>query len=62
VRTDGQPASPWQVIGLRYGTGFLATMIPFLGMFFGLADALLIFRRNRRCIHDLIAGTTVVTA
>ena len=30
--------------------------------FYGLVDALLIFRDDRRCIHDLLAGTKVVNA
>lgn len=30
--------------------------------FYGIVDILLIFREDRRCIHDLIAGTEVVNA
>lgn len=33
-----------------------------LGGLFGLADVLCIFRDDRRCLHDLIAGTVVVKA
>ena len=29
---------------------------------FGLIDILFIMRQDRRCIHDLIAGTSVVRA
>lgn len=36
--------------------------IPLAGAAFGLVDILFIFRADRRCIHDLIAGTHVVTA
>ena len=36
--------------------------LPFIGSFYAIADALFIFREDRRCIHDLIAGTKVVEA
>jgi uncharacterized RDD family membrane protein YckC len=39
------------------GQGLLG-VIPF----YGLIDALFIFRDDRRCIHDMIAGTTVIKA
>jgi uncharacterized RDD family membrane protein YckC len=39
------------------GQGLLG-VIPF----YGLVDALFIFRDDRRCIHDMIAGTAVVRA
>ena len=38
--------------------GVLGFILPF----YSLVDALLIFRRDRRCIHDLIAGTHVIEA
>lgn len=36
--------------------------IPYLGLLFSLVDACFIFRDDRRCIHDHIAGTIVVKA
>ena len=42
----------WVLIGLQF--------IPLLGYFIGLADALFVFRRDRRTIHDHIAGTKVI--
>lgn len=38
----------------------IAANIPFIGRIAGLVDALMIFRADRRCGHDLIAGTIVV--
>jgi uncharacterized RDD family membrane protein YckC len=34
--------------------------VPYLGVIFSLIDCLYIFRDDRRCIHDHIAGTRVV--
>lgn len=34
--------------------------LPWLGWIFTLTDILFIFRDDRRCIHDLIAGTKVI--
>lgn len=51
-----------KVVGLRYVPLWLISMIPIVGGLFALADALLIFGQERRCIHDLIAGTKVVVA
>jgi uncharacterized RDD family membrane protein YckC len=36
--------------------------VPFIGVAYSLIDILFIFRDDRRCIHDLIAGTKVVKA
>ena len=37
-------------------------VIPFLGAIFTIADPLCIFRADRRCLHDHIAGTCVINA
>ncbi|XOZ34532.1 RDD family protein [Halomonadaceae bacterium KBTZ08] len=50
----GAPA----IIGKRYLPVTFMSMAP--GNLFGLIDALFIFRKDRRCIHDMIAGTRVV--
>jgi len=38
----------------------ITTFIPVFGGFFFLVDSLFVFRSDRRCVHDLIAGTRVV--
>ena len=60
VDLNGNKPEFFRLAGLRYGVGQLAAMIPIVNMIYGLADALFIFREDRRCIHDLIAGTRVV--
>ncbi len=35
-------------------------LVPYIGFIFTIVDACFIFRPDRRCIHDLIAGTKVV--
>jgi uncharacterized RDD family membrane protein YckC len=59
-RTDG--------VRITFGTGVVMRnwvpkvmgAIPYLGMMFHLVDCLFIFREDRRCLHDHIAGTRVV--
>jgi uncharacterized RDD family membrane protein YckC len=60
TRPDGSAATPGRVIGLRYGVGWLLSALPVVGMVYALVDCLMIFRADRRCLHDLIAGTIVV--
>jgi len=60
VRTDGTPVEVWRVIVLRWLPLFITRWIPFLGGFAGLADALVIFGNDKRCIHDYIADTIVI--
>ena len=46
----------------RYGSTWLVSLIPGVGNLYGLVDPLLVFRNDRRCVHDLIAGTKVINA
>jgi uncharacterized RDD family membrane protein YckC len=59
---DGKVPDFAKVILVRYFPIWLVSLIPFVGGFLVLLDVLFIFRSDRRCIHDLIAGTRVVTA
>ena len=60
TRSDGSPASFWRLVGLRFGIGGVISVVPIVGMVYALVDALMIFRANRRTLHDLIADTIVV--
>ena len=62
TNTVGQILSLGKVFGLRYLPLSVIAQIPIVGSLFCLADILFIFRKDKRCIHDLIAGTKVVNA
>ena len=51
-----------RLLGLRYAPWHIGSNLPFIGWLLGLANILMIFRADRRCGHDLIAGTQVVKA
>lgn len=55
-RLIGAPA----IIGKRYLPVTAASLIPLIGGLLVIIDALFIFRKDKRCIHDMIAGTRVV--
>lgn len=44
----------------RYMPVWLVTLIPVIGPYLALADILPIFGKDRRCVHDYLAGTKVV--
>jgi uncharacterized RDD family membrane protein YckC len=48
------------LVGARYGTTWIIGLIPGIGPLYGVIDVLFIFRDDRRCLHDLFAGTKVV--
>ncbi|QBB70424.1 RDD family protein [Pseudolysobacter antarcticus] len=60
VDMDNQILTLGKILVLRYLPIRIAAMIPFAGGLCALVDMLFIFRQNRRCLHDLIAGTKVV--
>ena len=62
VRADGSRAGVGRLLFVRMGFMFVLALIPFVGRVIGLVDSLLIFRASRRCLHDQIADTIVVTA
>ena len=57
---DGTKATFSRVLYWRYIPISLVAQIPGLGPLIGLVDALFIFRSDRRCLHDHIAGTRVM--
>ncbi|WP_426687621.1 RDD family protein [Rhodanobacter ginsengiterrae] len=59
VRTDGSRIGLARYIFLRVVPLTVLSMIPFLKLV-NLVDPLLIFGKEKRCLHDLIADTIVV--
>ena len=49
-----------KVLAYRYLPVSVVTNIPVVGQFLALVDIFFIFGKNRRCVHDFIAGTRVI--
>jgi len=47
-------------LSARCGVAMLVGLIPFVGRLASIVDSCLIFRADKRCGHDLVAGTHVV--
>ncbi|HEU4431680.1 MAG TPA: RDD family protein [Myxococcota bacterium] len=62
VRSDGSRVSLGRYLGLRVIPLQLVAQIPLVGPFVVFADMLSIFRDSRKCLHDDVADTIVVTA
>jgi uncharacterized RDD family membrane protein YckC len=60
VDLAGRKPELWRLLFLRYFPTDAVGSIPFIGWPITLLDALMIFRADRRCLHDFIAGTRVV--
>jgi uncharacterized RDD family membrane protein YckC len=55
VRVDGHALDPWHAV-------VRVVALPLSFLLFGLGFLLIVLRRDRRALHDLIAGTVVVYA
>jgi uncharacterized RDD family membrane protein YckC len=60
VKLDGSPVGFVHGVLLRSWVVAMLGAIPFVGSFIGIVDAALIFREDRRTLHDHIAGTNVI--
>ena|SRR5688572_7594914 len=57
---DGSQPSFGTIVLKRYLPVQVVGSVPFIGTILALIDVLMIFRSDRRCGHDLIAGTQVL--
>jgi uncharacterized RDD family membrane protein YckC len=59
--TTGERAPIWRLFirGLFFPTLYLVVLVPYLALF-PLIDQALIFRKDRRCVHDWVCRTAVV--
>ena len=62
IKLDGANPGFVGAVLLRVIVNGVISAVPYLGGIYGLVDILFIFREDRRCVHDLIAGTRVVVA
>jgi len=58
--SDGKRAPIDRILLLRVVPVTLVTQVPYVGGLIALVDLLFIFRKDRRCLHDHVAGTRVV--
>lgn len=59
---DGGKPPLSRLLAMRYLPVNLVSLVPVVGSILPLVDVLFVFRQDRRCVHDLIAGTKVVKA
>ena len=62
VDLSGNTPNLGKLLVLRYLVPGIVTQIPIIGGLASLANALFIFGKERRCLHDYIAGTRVIDA
>ena len=57
--TDGSNPGFVKAVLMRWWLPCLIYSIPYIGWAFWLADSLFVLKNDRRCLHDLMAGTKV---
>jgi uncharacterized RDD family membrane protein YckC len=57
---DGKILPLWKIFFVRYIPQVLVSAIPIAGQFLLMIEYLFIFRKDKRCVHDLIAQTKVI--
>lgn len=62
VTMDGRQPGLDVLLGRRYLFSNGISLIPFVGGLASVVNVLMIFRADKRCLHDLVAGTQVVDA
>jgi uncharacterized RDD family membrane protein YckC len=62
VMNDGARAGLGRIFVLRMLAPGIIGWVPVIGFLFGVANVLFIFREDRRCLPDHMAGTIVVHA
>ncbi|MEZ8657249.1 RDD family protein [Vibrio splendidus] len=61
VDMEGKPLGLYKILGKRVVPMLAFKIVPISGNLIAMMESLFIFRKNRRCLHDLIAGTQVVS-
>ena len=59
---EGKPAGFVRTVLVRTVLTGLLSVVPFVGWLYSMVDGCLIFRADRRCLHDHMARTKVVLA
>jgi len=61
VDMQGQTLPWWHIVLKRFLPYWTILFIPFIGELLFIIDVLPVMLANRRCLHDLVAGTQVVS-
>ncbi len=57
---DGKRPPMSDLLLKRYGFGNILPLVPVVGPYLSVIDVLMIFGKQRRCLHDFVAATQVV--